>query len=38
MMWKDYAKDLGKSEKDLTQAEKRQAELKGILEETKFQM
>lgn len=38
MMWKDYAKELGKSEKDLTQAEKRQAELNGIMQETKFQM
>lgn len=38
MMWKDYAKEIGKSEKDLTMAEKRHAELNGIMQETKFQM
>lgn len=37
-MWEDYAKQIGKSTKDLTDAEKRQAEINGIMEETKFQI
>lgn len=38
VMWKEYAETLGKSINDLTIAEKRQAELNGILKETRFQM
>lgn len=38
MMWDEYAKAHGKSVKDLTVAEKRQAEYNGILAETKFQV
>lgn len=37
-MWEDYAKSIGKSANELTQAEKIQAEVNGIVEETKFQM
>lgn len=37
-MWEDYAKSVGKSTNQLTQAEKINAEVNGILEETKFQM
>lgn len=36
-MWEDYAKSVGKTTNQLTQAEKIQAEVNGILEETKFQ-
>lgn len=36
-MWEDYAKSIGKTTNELTQAEKIQAEVNGILEETKFQ-
>lgn len=36
-MWEDYAKSIGKTKNQLTQAEKIQAEVNGILEETKFQ-
>lgn len=36
-MWEDYAKSIGKTTNDLTQQEKIQAEVNGILEETKFQ-
>lgn len=36
-MWEDYAKVIGKTTNNLTQAEKIQAEVNGILEETKFQ-
>ena len=36
-MWEDYAKSIGKTTNQLTQAEKIQAEVHGILEETKFQ-
>lgn len=36
-MWQDYAKSIGKSSTALTQQEKIQAEVNGILEETKFQ-
>lgn len=36
-MWEDYAKSIGKTTANLTQAEKIQAEVNGILEETKFQ-
>ena len=37
-MWEDYAKSVGKSTNQLTQAEKIEAEVNGILQETKFQM
>lgn len=37
-MWEEYADTLWKSVNDLTLVEKRQAELNGIMEETKFQM
>jgi hypothetical protein len=37
-MWEEYAKAQGKSMKDLTDAEKRQAEFNGIMQETRFQM
>lgn len=36
-MWEDYAAKIGKTTNNLTQAEKIQAEVNGILEETKFQ-
>lgn len=36
-MWDEYAKSIGKSSVNLTQQEKIQAEVNGILEETKFQ-
>lgn len=36
-MWEDYAKKIGKTTNNLTQAEKIQAEVNGILKETKFQ-
>ncbi|MBQ9657659.1 MAG: hypothetical protein IJV31_02695 [Clostridia bacterium] len=36
-MWEDYAKSIGKTTNQLTQAEKIEAEVNGILEETKFQ-
>lgn len=36
-MWQDYAKSIGKSSTALTQQEKIQAEVNGILQETKFQ-
>ena len=38
VMWKEYAETLGKSVNDLTLAEKRQAELNGIMHETRFQL
>lgn len=37
-MWEDYAKSIGKTTNQLTQQEKINAEVNGILEETKFQM
>lgn len=36
-MWEDYAKSIGKTTNQLTQQEKIQAEVNGIMEETKFQ-
>lgn len=36
-MWEDYAKSIGKTTNNLTQQEKIQAEVNGILAETKFQ-
>lgn len=36
-MWDEYAKSIGKTRNNLTQQEKIQAEVNGILEETKFQ-
>ena len=36
-MWEDYAKSIGKTTSALTQQEKIEAEVNGILEETKFQ-
>lgn len=36
-MWEDYARSIGKSTNNLTQQEKIQAEVNGILAETKFQ-
>lgn len=36
-MWEEYAKSIGKTTNNLTQAEKIQAEVNGILEETRFQ-
>ena len=36
-MWEDYAKSIGKTTNQLTKQEKIQAEVNGILEETKFQ-
>ena len=38
VMWKEYAETIGKSVNDLTLAEKRQAELNGIMHETRFQL
>jgi hypothetical protein len=38
LMWADYAKQLGKGVKSLTIAEKRQAEVNGIMTETQFQV
>lgn len=37
-MWDEYAKSIGKSTNDLTQAEKIQAEYNGIMDETRFQV
>lgn len=37
-MWEEYAKSIGKSSNDLTQAEKIQAEYTGIMNETRFQV
>lgn len=37
-MWEDYAKSIGVSSTSLTQAQKIQAEVNGILEETKYQV
>ena len=37
-MWEEYAKSIGKSSNDLTQAEKIQAEYNGIMNETRFQV
>ena len=37
-MWEDYAASIGKTANQLTDAEKVQAEVSGILNETKFQM
>ena len=37
-MWEDYAKEVGVSTNDLTQAQKIQAEYNGIMEETRFQI
>lgn len=37
-MWDDYAKSIGTTSNNLTQQEKIQAEVSGILEETKYQM
>ncbi len=37
-MWQDYAKSIGKTRDQLTQQEKIQAEVNGIIEETKFQV
>lgn len=37
-MWEEYAKSIGKSSSNLTQAEKIQAEYAGIMNETKFQV
>ena len=37
-MWEDYAKEIGVSTNDLTQAQKIQAEYNGIMEETRFQV
>lgn len=36
-MWDEYAASIGKTSNNLTQAEKIQAEYKGIMQETKFQ-
>ena len=36
VIWKEYAKSLGKSVESLTAAEKRQAEYNGILQETRY--
>lgn len=36
-MWQDYAKSIGTTSAKLTQAQKIQAEVNGILEETRFQ-
>lgn len=37
-MWDEYAKSIGKSRNDLTQQEKIQAEVNGIMNETQFQV
>lgn len=37
-MWEDYAKSIGKSTNNLSKQEKIQAEVSGIMEETKFQV
>lgn len=37
-MWDDYAKSIGTTVKNLTQQQKIQAEVNGIMEETKFQV
>lgn len=38
VMWKDYADKLGVGVQSLTLVQKREAELNGIMEETKFQI
>lgn len=38
VMWKEYAETVGKAVNDLTVAEKRQAELTGIMRETQYQI
>jgi lambda family phage tail tape measure protein len=38
LMWKEYAREHGKTVEQLTQAEKRQAEYNGILKETEGQL
>lgn len=38
MMWKEYAASIGKTSKSLTQQEKIQAEVNGIMQETQFQV
>jgi hypothetical protein len=38
VMWKEYAQSIGKGVDSLTIAEKRQAELTGIMKETRFQI
>lgn len=38
VMWKEYAKSIGKSVDDLSIAEKRQAEYNGLLQETAYQV
>lgn len=37
-MWEDYAKSIGKTAKNLTDQEKIQAEVNGIMNETRFQV
>ena len=37
-MWEDYAKSINKSTNELTQQEKIQAEVSGIMQETRFQV
>lgn len=37
-MWEEYAKKIGKTSNELTQAEKIQAEYNGIMNETRFQV
>ena len=37
IMWREYAKSIGVGERSLTLAQRRQAEVNGILEETRFQ-
>lgn len=37
-MWQDYAKSIGKTAQQLTQQEKIQAEVNGIIQETQFQV
>lgn len=37
-MWEDYAKSIGTTSANLTDAQKRQAEYEGIMEETRFQV
>lgn len=37
-MWEEYAKSIGKSSKNLTDQEKIQAEIQGIMKETAFQV
>lgn len=38
VMWEEYAQEIGKSAANLTQAEKRQAEYNGIMQETAYQV